>query len=274
MYNGKQGNDRNFCGKSWICAEGKGYSQAFMAERLGIARSTYAGYEAGKRSPNVEMIAKLSKELYVSVDELLGRYDYGTPNLIRDAKAEYFVEPKYSVQDYFDLPNCTDYELIEGNLVKKNAPGDRHQIIVGQIYMEFYQFFKTHCKKCEVIPAPFCVVLSMRNAVVVQSDLSVICDRTKIQDGVCMGPPDLVVEILSPGNKKYDCLEKLGIYSKYDVREYWIIDPEQENIMMYDLEEGMSPVVKPFREKMASRVIKGLTLNLGKLLAEHDAMFE
>ena len=69
-------------------------------------------------------------------------------------------------------------------------------------------------------------------------------------------------------------MEKLGIYSKYDVREYWIIDPEQENIMMYDLEEGMSPVVKPFREKMASRVIKGLTLNLGKLLAEHDAMFE
>ena len=63
----------------------RGYSQAFMAERLGIARSTYAGYEAGKRSPDVEMIAKLSKELYVSVDELLGRYDYGTPNLIRDA---------------------------------------------------------------------------------------------------------------------------------------------------------------------------------------------
>ena len=49
----------------------RGYSQAFMAERLGIARSTYAGYEAGKRSPDVEMIAKLSKELYVSVDELL-----------------------------------------------------------------------------------------------------------------------------------------------------------------------------------------------------------
>ena len=51
----------------------RGYSQAFMAERLGIARSTYAGYEAGKRSPDVEMIAKLSKELYVSVDELLGK---------------------------------------------------------------------------------------------------------------------------------------------------------------------------------------------------------
>ena len=216
-------------GRKGMCTmENKAMIEIF-AENLG-----FAGYEAGKRSPDVEMIAKLSKELYVSVDELLGRYDYGTPNLIRDAKAEYFVEPKYSVQDYFDLPNCTDYELIEGNLVKKNAPGDRHQIIVGQIYMEFYQFFKTHCKKCEVIPAPFCGVLSMQNAVVVQPDLSVICDRTKIQDGVCMGPPDLVVEILSPGNKKYDCLEKLGIYSKYDVREYWIIDPEQENIMMYD----------------------------------------
>ena len=86
MYNGKQGNDRNFLRKILDLRGGQGdTARRFMAERLGIARSTYAGYEAGKRSPNVEMIAKLSKELYVSVDELLGRYDYGTPNLIRDA---------------------------------------------------------------------------------------------------------------------------------------------------------------------------------------------
>ena len=155
-----------------------------------------------------------------------------------------------------------------------NAFTNSQGIISDQIFMQFYQDIWTHCKKCEVIPAPFCVILSRADGVVVQPDLSVVCRRELLRGGGCEGAPDLVVEILSPGNKKYDCLEKLGIYSKYDVREYWIIDPEQENIMMYDLEEGMSPVVKPFREKMASRVIKGLTLNLGKLLAEHDAMFE
>ncbi len=69
------------------------------------------------------MFARLSGELFVSADELLGRYDYGTPNLIREAKAEYFAEPRYSVADYFDLPEQGDYELIDGKLVKKMPPG-------------------------------------------------------------------------------------------------------------------------------------------------------
>ncbi|MEZ3434536.1 MAG: helix-turn-helix domain-containing protein [Lachnospiraceae bacterium] len=120
----------------------RGYSQAYMADCLGIARSTYAGYETGKRSPDIKMFAEISKTLFVSADELLGRYDYGTPNLIREAKAEYFVEPEYSVEDYFALPDCVDYELIEGQLIKKNAPGYSHQIIVGQIFMNFYQHTK------------------------------------------------------------------------------------------------------------------------------------
>lgn len=252
----------------------RGYSQAFMAEQLGIARSTYAGYESGKRSPDIEMFSKISKELFVSADELLGRYDYGTPNLIKEAKADYFIEPKYSVEDYFNLPDCADYELIEGELIKKNAPGYTHQIVVGEIFMSFRQWMKERCKKCEVIPAPFCVVLSERNGVVVQPDISVICNRDFIQDGVCMGAPDLIVEVLSKSNKAYDTSEKLHIYHKYGVREYWIVDPEKEYIMVHFLEDGELPIIMPFSEKVSSGVIKGLTLNLGKLLAEHEAQFE
>lgn len=251
----------------------RGYTQAIMAEKLGIARSTYAGYETGKRSPDIEMLSKISETLYVSADELLGRYDYGTPNLIKEAKADYFVEPKYSVEDYFNLPNPMDYELIEGELIKKNAPSDKHQIIVVQLVMHFYQEIKSRCKKCEVIPAPFCVVLSERNGVVVQPDVSVICHRELIQDGVCMGAPDLIVEVISKNNEKYDYYEKLRIYEKYGVREYWLVDPLRERIIMYVFEERLAPVVAPFSEQMSSRVIKGLTLNLGKLLAEHEAQF-
>lgn len=251
----------------------RGYSQAFIAERLKIARSTYAGYETGKRSPDVEMLARISEELYVSTDELLGRYNYGTPGLIREAKAEYYVEPECSVEDYFNMPDYVDYELIEGELIKKNAPSARHQMIGVQIVMHFYQFFKNKCKKCEVIPAPFCVVLSEENGVVVQPDISVICHREFIRDGVCMGAPDLIVEIASKSTKKYDLYEKLGIYEKYGVREYWIVNPEKECIIMYALEDSEIPMVVPFTGKAVSRVIKGLTLNLGKLLAEHDANF-
>lgn len=251
----------------------RAYTQAIMAEKLGIARSTYAGYESAKRTPDVEMLAKLSEALYVSADELLGRYDYGTPNLIREAKAEYFVEPKYSVEEYFALPDCVDYELIEGELIKKNAPNDKHQTIVVELVVHFYQFLKTNCKKCAVFPAPFCVVLSEKNGVVVQPDISVICNREMIRDGVCMGAPDLIVEIVSRSNGKYDYSEKLHIYDKYGVREYWIVDPVKELILMYALEDGEVPVIAPFSEQMASRVIKGLTLDLGKLLTEHEAQF-
>lgn len=251
----------------------RGYSQAYMAECLGIARSTYAGYETGKRSPDIKMFAEISKTLFVSADELLGRYDYGTPNLIREAKAEYFVEPEYSVEDYFALPDCGNYELIEGQLIKKNAPNDRHQIIAGQIFMEFYQYMKNECKKCEVIPAPFCVVLSERNGVVVQPDISVICNRELIQDGVCMGAPDLIVEVVSESTRKYDYHEKYRIYSKYGVREYWVVDMEKEYITVYVLDEGEPPLAVPFTAAVSSQVIRGLSLNLGKLLKEHDEQF-
>lgn len=251
----------------------RGYSQAYMAEKLGIARSTYAGYETGKRSPDIEMLAKVSKELFVSADELLGRYNYGTPDLIKEEKAQYIVEPKFSAGDYFQMPDCADYELIEGELVKKNAPGDRHQIIVVQMVMHFYHFIKSKCKKCEVIPAPFCVVLSEQNAVVVQPDISVICNREFIRNGICIGAPDLIVEVTSKENRKYDYSEKLHIYDKYGVREYWLVDPEKEYIIMYALEDCDAPVFVPFAETVSSRVVKGLTLKLGKLLMEHEAQF-
>lgn len=248
----------------------RGYSQAYMAEKLGIARSTYAGYETGKRSPDIEMSAKISETLYVSLDELLGRYNYGTPNLIKEAKSEYFVEPEYSVKSYFALPDCSDYELIEGKLVKRNAPEYGHQVIVGQIFMDFYQNIKNKCKECEVIPAPFCVILSEQSGVVVQPDISVICRKELIKEGVCIGAPDLIVEVVSKSNRKYDYHEKYYIYQKYGVREYWIVDSVRAYITIYVLGDGDPPMVVPFTGKAVSQVIEGLTLNLGKLLRAHE----
>ena len=108
---------------------------------------------------------------------------------------------------------------------------------------------------------------------VVQPDLSVVCRRELLRTEAARERPDLVVEVLSPENKKYDLFEKPGIYSKYGVREYWIVDPEQESILIYVLEEGILPEVAPFSREVSSRVVKGLTLELGKLLAEHDGQF-
>ena len=101
----------------------QGFSQQQMADELGISRSAYAGYEINRRSPNIELLQKLSTVLRVSVDDLFGYGPLNTSNMIAEAKAQYNVTPRtYSVEEYLNRPDCTKYELIEGKLVQPHHP--------------------------------------------------------------------------------------------------------------------------------------------------------
>lgn len=266
----------NFAENLKLARKARGYTQAELAETLGISRSSYTNYETGNRTPDIEMLEKITWVLNISMDELFGRYDFGTPNLIRDERAVYQVHvenPEYTVEDYFALENCAEYELIEGSLVKRNAPAMDHQIASLQISMALYKFIADNKGGCQVIPAPFCVILSEEDATVVQPDISVICDLNKLKDGCCFGAPDILVEIISPSNRKYDYLKKTFLYDRYEVREYWIVDLEQGRIIVYDFENGTGPQMMPLHEDVCSCVLEGFTLNLGKLLDTHEAQF-
>ena len=87
-------------------------------------------------------------------------------------------------------------------------------------------------------PAPFSVYLNEDNRTYLEPDITVVCDRDKLDDKGCHGAPDFVAEILSPSSRSRDCLLKLIRYREAGVREYWIVDPERETVTVYDFVEN------------------------------------
>lgn len=159
--------------------------------------------------------------------------------LVEEPDASY----SYSYADYLQWKFKERLELIRGSIFQLSAPNTNHQLVSGELYNQLYNFLKA--KPCHVFTAPFDVRLpragkTADNLVktVVQPDICVVCDETKIDArGVC-GAPDLVVEVLSPGNTKHEVRTKFELYEESGVREYWLINPEEENIFVYLLDEN------------------------------------
>jgi Uma2 family endonuclease len=152
-------------------------------------------------------------------------------------------DTKYSYRDYLKWNDDQRWELIDGipyNMTP--APSEKHQRISRELTAEFAMYLRG--KSCEVYDAPFDVRLSESEKDeetyhVVQPDIVVICDRAKIDTKGCKGAPDLIVEILSPGQAaKKDKETKFRLYQKFGVKEYWIVDPFLENIDVYKLDNG------------------------------------
>jgi len=150
---------------------------------------------------------------------------------------------RYSYKDYLLWDKEERWELIDGvpyNMTP--APSSKHQEVLGHIFVLFYNYLID--KRCKAYLAPFEVRLSNSDKAeeiynVVQPDLSVICNRHKIDDRGCKGSPDLIVEVLSPGlSAKRDKVVKYELYEKYKIKEYWIVDPYNENIEVFTLENG------------------------------------
>ena len=156
----------------------------------------------------------------------------------------------YTFADYLLWRFKERVELIKGKVLKMSpAPATIHQKISFRFGGIFYNFFKD--KSCEVFSAPFDVRFSNSNGItntVVQPDLCVICDLNKIDKKGCIGAPDLIIEILSPGNSKNELSLKYNLYEEYGVLEYWIVHPLEKNIQIFVLEEGRFTGKKPITE--------------------------
>ncbi len=108
------------------------------------------------------------------------------------------------------------------------APSRKHQTVSQNLNFKIYSYFQNH--SCSVFVAPFDVRLTIqsinKNATVVQPDICIICDESKLDEQGCNGSPDLIVEILSPNNSKHDVDTKFKLYQESGVKEYWIVEPE------------------------------------------------
>ena len=143
----------------------------------------------------------------------------------------------YTIEDIYALPEGERAELIDGKIYYMAPPSTRHQRLVHFFDREIGNYIQSHEGECEVLPAPFAVFLNKDDKNYVEPDISIICDKDKITDKGCHGAPDWIIEIISPGNKEMDYFKKLFKYQTAGVREYWIVDPIKEMVMVYRFEK-------------------------------------
>jgi Uma2 family endonuclease len=179
----------------------------------------------------------------------------------------------YTYADYLKWQFEERLELFRGKIFKLSAPNTKHQVIAGNLTAAAIIFLKQ--KKCNAFPAPFDVRLPVKNrknddeiTTVVQPDLCVICDETKLDSRGCCGAPDLVVEILSPGNSKKEVRLKHELYEEAGVREYWIVYPEEESVAVFLLnEQGQynGAIIYASGETIMSKAVPGFSINLSEI---------
>ena len=156
----------------------------------------------------------------------------------------------YTYADYLLWKFKERVEIIRGKIMAMSpAPARIHQKISMKLTAKFIPIFHGH--RCELYAAPFDVRFTDENGNiknVVQPDLCVICDKSKLDERGCLGAPDLVVEILSPGNSKREMKDKFELYQEQGVREYWLVDPANQTIFIYVLENGKYIGLPPVAE--------------------------
>jgi len=176
----------------------------------------------------------------------------------------------YSYANYLNWLFDERLELIKGKIYKMSpAPSRVHQKVLTNLFRPIANFLDG--KPCELYVAPFDVRFPKESKddkdiyTVLQPDLCVICDKSKLDDRGCLGAPDLVIEILSPGNNKKELLNKYKVYEEFGVKEYWVVSQSDQNILIYTLSgEGKYVPSKIFTlsEKVSSSALPGFVLKI------------
>lgn len=143
---------------------------------------------------------------------------------------------EYTINDIYALPEGERAELIDGNIYYMSPPSRKHQKLVAYFTSMISNYIQSQRGDCEVYPAPFAVFLNENSKTYVEPDISVICDKNKLTDKGCDGAPDWIIEIVSASSKHMDYSVKLFKYRSAGVREYWIVDPDKNRIMVYYFE--------------------------------------
>lgn len=182
---------------------------------------------------------------------------------------------RYTYDDYLLWPADERWELIHGVAYAMSpAPSPLHQRTVKRLVRQLDDYFED--RPCEAYIAPFDVRLPEKAGqddpvhTVVQPDISVICDKTKIDEKGCLGAPDFIIEVLSPGTAAYDQIEKADLYAEYGVREYWTVHPTDRLLTIRTLRSsgGFSPP-----QLVAARGVVSVTLFPG-LQLDLDRIFQ
>lgn len=186
----------------------------------------------------------------------------------------------YTYSDYILWKFQERVELLKGKLLPLAAPNVQHQRISSALHTRIGSHLIG--KKCDVFSVPFDVRLPLPNHLikgnkidtVVQPDICVVCDQSKLDKQGCVGPPDLVIEILSPGNSKKEMKAKYELYEEAGVLEYLVVNPIHRHALLYHLNKDTQKFVGnvPLTDEDAfvSKSVEGLEIQLVDIFPEEN----
>lgn len=187
-------------------------------------------------------------------------------SFVREAPLAYDCDPeavsfsdekKYTLDDYYALPEERRVELIDGVFYDMASPSSNHQILIGELYLQLKLCERAHKGTCRVLLSPLDVQLDQDRYTMLQPDLLVVCDAERIRKRLIFGAPDLAIEVLSPSSRSRDLVLKLRKYKAAGVREYWVVDPEYRQVLVYLFGEETILHMYSFDDKVPVSISEG-----------------
>lgn len=174
-------------------------------------------------------------------------------------------EKLYTLHDIYTLPDGERAELIDGKIYYMAPPNTAHQRILSFLHLEIGNYIRANKGTCEVFPAPFAVFPFADDSKYLEPDISVIFDTDKLNDHGCNGAPDWIIEIVSPSSRSMDYYTKLSLYRSAGVREYWIVDPMKQIVLVYDMAHAAAPIIYSFSDTIKANIYKDLSIHFSEL---------
>ena len=175
-------------------------------------------------------------------------------------------EKTYTIDDIYALPDGQRAELIDGQMYLMAPPIRIHQKLISQFTKIIGNYIDARHGICEVYPAPFAVFLNEDDRNYVEPDISVICDKGRLDDKGCKGAPDWIIEVVSPSSTRMAYFVKLFKYRTAGVREYWIVNPMKKAVQTYVFEGEEDSNLFSFDEEIPVHIFDGLAIQISVLV--------
>lgn len=198
-------------------------------------------------------------------------------NMVKEEATAYGLkrQGEYTLEDYYAIPDDIRVELIDGVIYDMSAPTFTHQDLAFELAVFLRNYIKDKKGKCKTYVSPIDVQLDRDDKTMVQPDVIVVCDRDKIMNRCLYGAPDFVIEILSPSTSKKDSTIKLKKYKAAGVREYWMVDPDEKKVVVYDWNKSDIPVVYGFDAKVLVGIFDGeCVIDFAEIFEEIAFLYE
>ena len=243
-----------------------GYTYQDIAELSGVPLGTVQKIFGNvTKSPRRETILALEKVLLpqkhaFSYREIMEADSTG--GAVSEATSPYASavsekkQGEYTLEDYYALPEDHRAELIDGVLYDMTSPTTTHQTIALQISHQMLMQCDDH-EGCEVYISPVDVQLDCDDRTMVQPDVVILCDGDKDVNRCIYGAPDFVLEVLSPSTRSRDLIIKLNKYWHAGCREYWIVDPEDRTVTVYDFDHDRMAIRYTFDDTVPVAISEG-----------------